>query len=128
MESIHDHKMLNMTVESGEQYLNASPEAAVTARLDKRARLHICSAADMTTGELVTLLTTKGKLIAEGDGFSTYESEIRRRWFQGAMMAGCHHCPKILILCIKRSQFFIDEIKTFATSSCQRRFISNRFE
>ena len=32
MESIHGHEVLNMMIESGEQYSNASLEAAITAR------------------------------------------------------------------------------------------------
>ncbi|MFP8689639.1 DUF2492 family protein [Citrobacter portucalensis] len=48
MESIHGHEVLNMMIESGEQYSNASLEAA------------------------------KGKFIAKEDGFSTHESKICR--------------------------------------------------
>ena len=36
MESIHGHEVLNMMIESGEQYSNASLEAAITARFGER--------------------------------------------------------------------------------------------
>ncbi|HHW9302713.1 TPA: YecH family metal-binding protein, partial [Salmonella enterica] len=44
MESIHGHEVLNMMIESGEQYSNASLEAAITARFGEHARFHTCSA------------------------------------------------------------------------------------
>lgn len=65
MESIHGHEVLNMMIESGEQYSNASLEAAITARFGEQARFHTCSAADMTAGELVAFLAAKGKFIAK---------------------------------------------------------------
>ena len=70
MESIHGHEVLNMMIESGEQYSNASLEAAITARFGERARFHTCSAQGMTAAE--------GKFIAKEDGFSTHESKICR--------------------------------------------------
>ena len=78
MESIHGHEVLNMMIEYGEQYSNASLEAAITARFGEQARFHTCSAADMTAGELVAFLAAKGKFIAKEDGFSTHESKICR--------------------------------------------------
>ena len=65
MESIHGHEVLNMMIESGEQYSHASLEAAITARFGEQARFHTCLAA-------------KGKFIAKEDGFSTHESKICR--------------------------------------------------
>jgi probable metal-binding protein len=78
MESIHGHEVLNMMIESGEQYSNASLEAAITARFGKQARFHTCSAEGMTAAELVAFLAAKGKFIAKDDGFSTHESKICR--------------------------------------------------
>ncbi|HCD7427345.1 TPA: YecH family protein [Citrobacter werkmanii] len=78
MESIHGHEVLNMMIESGEQYSNASLEAAITARFGERARFHTCSAQGMTAAELVAFLAAKGKIIAKEDGFSTHESKICR--------------------------------------------------
>ena len=78
MESIHGHEVLNMMIESGEQYSNASLEAAITARFGERARFHTCSAQGMTAAELVAFFAAKGKFIAKEDGFSTHESKICR--------------------------------------------------
>ncbi|WP_059215714.1 YecH family metal-binding protein [Escherichia albertii] len=72
MESIHGHEVLNMMIESGEQYTHASLEAAI------KARFHTCSAEGMTAGELVAFLVAKGKFIPSGDGFSTDPGKICR--------------------------------------------------
>ncbi|EHC51633.1 protein YecH [Salmonella enterica subsp. enterica serovar Give str. S5-487] len=91
MDSIHGHEVLNMMIESGEQYTHTSLEAAIKARFARfgerarfqarfgeRARFHTCSASDMTAAELVAFLAAKGKFIAVEDGFSTHESKICR--------------------------------------------------
>lgn len=38
MDSIHGHEVLNMMIESGEQYTHASLEAAIKARFGEQAR------------------------------------------------------------------------------------------
>ncbi|HCM1914490.1 TPA: YecH family protein [Salmonella enterica subsp. salamae serovar 28:r:e,n,z15] len=78
MDSIHGHEVLNMMIESGEQYTHASLEAEIKARFGERTRFHTCSASDMTAAELVAFLTAKGKFIAVDGGFSTNESKICR--------------------------------------------------
>lgn len=50
MDSIHGHEVLNMMIESGEQYTHASLEAAIKARFGEQARFHTCSAEGMTAG------------------------------------------------------------------------------
>ncbi|MTH46519.1 YecH family metal-binding protein [Intestinirhabdus alba] len=78
MSSIHGHEVLNMMIESGEQYSHASLEAAIVARFGEQARFHTCSASELTAGELVALLAAKGKFIPREDGFTTHESKICR--------------------------------------------------
>ena len=78
MESIHGHEVLNMMIESGEQYSTESLVATIKARFGGQARFHTCSASDMTAAELVAFLAAKGKFIAQDDGFSTHESKICR--------------------------------------------------
>lgn len=63
MDSIHGHEVLNMMIESGEQYTHASLEAAIKARFGERARFHTCSASGMTAAELVAFLAAKGNLL-----------------------------------------------------------------
>ena len=58
MDSIHGHEVLNMMIESGEQYTHASLEAAIKARFGEQARFHTCSAEGMTAGELVAVSYT----------------------------------------------------------------------
>ena len=74
MDSIHGHEVLNMMIESGEQYTHASLEAAIKARFGEQARFHTCSAEGMTAGELAA----KGKFIPSEEGFSTDQSKICR--------------------------------------------------
>lgn len=76
MASIHGHEVLNMMLESGERYSEKSLEAAICTRFGDDARFHTCSAEDMTAGELVAFLTSRGKFIPTEDGFSTHESKI----------------------------------------------------
>lgn len=78
MESIHGHEVLNMMIESGEQYSTESLVATIKGRFGEQARFHTCSASDMTAAELVAFLAAKGKFIAQDDGFSTHESKICR--------------------------------------------------
>ncbi len=53
MDSIHGHEVLNMMIESGEQYTHASLEAAIKARFGEQARFHTCSAEGMTAGDCI---------------------------------------------------------------------------
>ncbi|HDR2788433.1 MULTISPECIES: YecH family metal-binding protein [Enterobacter] len=76
--SIHGHEVLNMMVESGEQYTEQSLVAAIQARFGEAERFHTCSAEDMTAGELVAFLAARGKFIPAAEGFSTHESKICR--------------------------------------------------
>ncbi|MBA7854436.1 YecH family protein [Enterobacter sp. RHBSTW-00901] len=76
--SIHGHDVLNMMIESGEQYTERSLVEAIHARFGETARFHTCSAADMTAVELVAFLAARGKFIPATDGFSTHESKICR--------------------------------------------------
>ena len=78
MDSIHGHEVLNMMIESDEQYTHASLEAAIKARFGEQARFHTCSAEGMTAGELVAFLAAKGKFIPSEEGFSTDQSKICR--------------------------------------------------
>ena len=114
MDSIHGHEVLNMMIESGEQYTHASLEAAIKARFGEQARFHTCSAEGMTAGELVAFLAAKGKFIPSEEGFSTDQSKItdlKRR------QKTCRR--RALVLCVEGREFFVDKIQTFATFACQ---------
>ncbi|MDY1039115.1 YecH family metal-binding protein [Lelliottia sp. CFBP8978] len=78
MTSIHGHDVLNMMLESGEQYTEKSLIQAIDLRFGNNARFHTCSAENMSAGELVTFLAARGKFIPVEEGFSTHESKICR--------------------------------------------------
>lgn len=78
MPSIHGHDVLNMMIESGEQYTEQSLVQAIDSRFGNNARFHTCSAENMTAAELVAFLAARGKFIPEDEGFSTHVSKICR--------------------------------------------------
>ncbi|MBL5882886.1 YecH family metal-binding protein [Lelliottia aquatilis] len=78
MASIHGHDVLNMMIESGEQYSEQSLVQAIDSRFGSHARFHTCSAENMTAAELVAFLAARGKFVPLEEGFSTHESKICR--------------------------------------------------
>lgn len=78
MTSIHGHEVLNMMIESQEQYTEQSLVQAIDARFGIDARFHTCSAENMTAAELVAFLAARGKFVPADEGFSTHESKICR--------------------------------------------------
>ncbi|MBF4180787.1 YecH family metal-binding protein [Lelliottia nimipressuralis] len=78
MTSIHGHDVLNMMIESGEQYTEQSLVQAIDSRFGNNARFHTCSAENMTAAELVAFLAARGKFIPADEGFSTHVSKICR--------------------------------------------------
>ncbi|WP_449567037.1 YecH family metal-binding protein [Lelliottia nimipressuralis] len=78
MTSIHGHDVLNMMIESGEQYTEQSLVQAIDSRFSNNARFHTCSAENMTAAELVAFLAARGKFIPAEEGFSTHVSKICR--------------------------------------------------
>ncbi|WP_312154453.1 YecH family metal-binding protein [Lelliottia nimipressuralis] len=78
MTSIHGHDVLNMMIESGEQFTERSLVQAIDSRFGNNARFHTCSAENMTAAELVAFLAARGKFIPADEGFSTHVSKICR--------------------------------------------------
>ena len=78
MTSIHGHDVLNMMIESGEQYTEQSLVQAIDSRFGNNARFHTCSAENMTAAELVAFLAARGKFFPANEGFSTHVSKICR--------------------------------------------------
>lgn len=76
MASVHGHEVLNMMLESAEQYSQLSLVEAINTRFGDDARFHTCSASEMTATELVAFLASRGKFIPAEEGFSTHESKI----------------------------------------------------
>ena len=78
MTSIHGHDVLNMMIESGEQYTEQSLVQAIDSRFGNNVRFHTCSAENMTAAELAAFLAARGKFIPADEGFSTHVSKICR--------------------------------------------------
>lgn len=76
MVSIHGHKVLTMMWSSGAGYSQQSLEQAIIAEFGEQTHFYICSAEDMTVGELVLFLAERGKFIPQDEGFTTHESKI----------------------------------------------------
>ena len=70
-EQIHGHEVMEMMLEDGKVYTKATLCAAIVERFGEEARFFTCSAANMTTEELVEFLDGRGKFIDEGEGFRT---------------------------------------------------------
>ncbi len=69
MDSIHGHEVLNMMIESGEQYTHASLEAAIKARFGEQARFqHLLGRRD-DSGRAGGVSAAKGKFIPSEYGF-----------------------------------------------------------
>lgn len=116
MDSIHGHEVLNMMIESGEQYTHASLEAAIKARFGEQARFHTCSAEGMTAGELVAFLAAKGKLYLQKKVFQP----IRVRFAVTDLKRRQKTCRRrALVLCVEGREFFVDKIQTFAAFACK---------
>lgn len=76
MTSIHGHEVLNMMLESDEQYSETSLIQVIHTRFGESVRFHTCSAENMTAAQLVEFLKNKGKFIPLSEGFSTHQSKI----------------------------------------------------
>ena len=60
-----------MMVASGKTYTRDSLNQEIIAKFGPDARFHTCSAEEMTAGELVAFLDSRGKLIPRDGGFQT---------------------------------------------------------
>lgn len=69
MDSIHGHEVLNMMIESGEQYTHTSLEAAIKARFGERARFHTCSASRYDGGGTGRVSGGERKVYCRGGRF-----------------------------------------------------------
>jgi len=68
---IHGHEVLQMMLASGEAYTSSSLVEAIEKRFGPQARFHTCSTENLTAGELVAFLESKGKFIPREGGFQT---------------------------------------------------------
>ncbi len=65
----HGHEVLEMMIESGQQFSNESLKAAIDQKFGLEARFYICSGSGMTASELIEALWAKGKFTGTEDAF-----------------------------------------------------------
>lgn len=75
---IHGHDVLDFMIASGRTFTRASLATAIVDKFGAAARYHTCSAADMTAGQLVALLASKGKFRGTEAGFTVNTENVCR--------------------------------------------------
>ena len=75
-DSIHGHEVMQMMLDSGENYTNETLETAIIEKFGSKARFHTCSAENMTAKDLVVFLAARDKFIDSGEGFKTDPEKI----------------------------------------------------
>ncbi|WP_221029233.1 YecH family metal-binding protein [Actomonas aquatica] len=73
---IHGHEVMQMMLENSRSYTRQTLEAAIIERFGVETRYHTCSAENMTAAELVDFLESRGKFVAQDDGFTTSADKI----------------------------------------------------
>lgn len=75
-EPIHGHEVMEMMIASGKNYTKESLAGEIVEKFGADARFFTCSAENMTAGELVGFLKSRGKFVDTEDGFSTDPNKI----------------------------------------------------
>jgi probable metal-binding protein len=75
-ESIHGHEVMEMMIASKQSFTKESLERAIISKFGKDARFHTCSADNMTAGELINFLESRGKFNGTNEGFVTDPDKI----------------------------------------------------
>lgn len=68
-ETVHGHEVMEMMVESGQRYSEASLVDEMAERFGEEASYHTCCAEGLGASELIEFLWTKGKLTGTRDSF-----------------------------------------------------------
>jgi len=76
MDRIHGHDIMNMMLESNQQFTKESLTQMILDKYGSETRFYTCSAEDMTAEQLVDFLEGKGKFISTDDGFNTAAEKI----------------------------------------------------
>jgi probable metal-binding protein len=61
MESIHGHEVMHMIADAGRVFSKAELVTEIDGKFGEGARFHTCSAENMSAGELVEFLISRGK-------------------------------------------------------------------
>ena len=76
MESIHGHEVMHLIADAK---LALSKDGWITEigrKFGAGARFHTCSAENMSAGELIDFLNSRGKFVVEGDALSLDAGQI----------------------------------------------------
>lgn len=73
---IHGHDVIAMMLESNQAFSRSSLTAAIEGRFGRSARFYTCSAENMTAGELVDFLESRGKFIPHEGGFTVDPARV----------------------------------------------------
>ena len=73
---VHGHDVIAMIRESQTAYTRETLIEAITAHFGSTTRFFTCSAEGMTAGELVDFLASRGKFMAQGDGFTVDPAQL----------------------------------------------------
>ena len=76
MDDIHGHEVMRMMVDSGKAYTRESLRADIIERFGADARFCTCSAANMTSDQLIDFLAERGKFVEAPQGFTTHPEKI----------------------------------------------------
>lgn len=69
-QEIHGHAVLQMMLDSGQNYSRATLLEAIHEKFGKDSRFIICSGGNMTASELIDALAAKGKFVGEVEAFT----------------------------------------------------------
>ncbi|VAX36818.1 hypothetical protein MNBD_UNCLBAC01-1322 [hydrothermal vent metagenome] len=75
-EPIHGHDVMQMMIDSGEDYTRVTLKKAIDEKFGSEARFYTCSAESMTAEMLIDFLEQRGKFIDSGKGFVTDPDKI----------------------------------------------------
>ncbi|CAH0991119.1 hypothetical protein SIN8267_01220 [Sinobacterium norvegicum] len=75
-ESHHVHNVLNMMIDSGEEYTNDSLLADVAQRFGGDAVFHSCKKHNMSAAEMISFLAGRDKFISTDNGFKADAKKV----------------------------------------------------
>jgi probable metal-binding protein len=76
MASIHGHDVIDMIQQAGHAFSRAELVSAIGGKFGAGARFHTCSAEDLTAGELVEFLASRGKFLTSDGNLAIDPSKV----------------------------------------------------
>ena len=76
MNEIHAHEVMHMMLEQDGGFSRESLAQSITDHFGVDAKFYACSAAGMDIPAVINFLESRGKFIAQNDGFNTAQDKI----------------------------------------------------